>query len=46
MRPYPTDARSKPRQFQIKHLARIKGVQSLKTEIPMQKIKLSTELPV
>ncbi|AVO58413.1 MULTISPECIES: Lrp/AsnC family transcriptional regulator [Pseudomonas] len=34
------------RQFQIKHLARIKGVQSLKTEIPMQKIKLSTELPV
>lgn len=34
------------RQFQIKHLARIKGVQSLKTEIPMQKIKLTTELPV
>ncbi|MCP3748823.1 MULTISPECIES: Lrp/AsnC family transcriptional regulator [Pseudomonas] len=34
------------RQFQIKHLARIKGVQSLKTEIPMQKIKLTTELPI
>jgi len=34
------------RQFQIKHLSRIKGVQSLKTEIPMQKIKLTTELPI
>jgi len=34
------------RQFQIKHLARIKGVQRLKTEVPVQKIKLSTELPV
>ncbi|EJM62323.1 transcriptional regulator [Pseudomonas sp. GM50] len=34
------------RQFQIKHLARIKGVQNLKTEIPMQKIKLTTELPI
>ncbi|MGE7958569.1 Lrp/AsnC family transcriptional regulator [Pseudomonas sp. NPDC089530] len=34
------------RQFQVKHLARIKGVQNLKTEIPMQKIKLTTELPV
>jgi len=34
------------RQFQTKHLARIKGVQSLETEIPMQKIKLSIELPV
>jgi DNA-binding Lrp family transcriptional regulator len=34
------------RQFQIEHLARIKGVQNLKTEIPMQKIKLTTELPI
>lgn len=34
------------RQFQSKHLARIQGVQSLKTEIPMQKIKLTTELPI
>lgn len=34
------------RQFQIKHLTRIKGVQSVKTEIPMQKIKLTSELPV
>ncbi|NAO28841.1 Lrp/AsnC family transcriptional regulator [Pseudomonas syringae pv. dysoxyli] len=34
------------RQFQIKHLARIQGVQNLKTEVPMQKIKLTTELPV
>jgi DNA-binding Lrp family transcriptional regulator len=34
------------RRFQIEHLTRIKGVQSVKTEIPMQKIKLSTELPL
>jgi DNA-binding Lrp family transcriptional regulator len=34
------------RQFQIKHLTRIKGVQNVKTEIPMQKIKLTSELPV
>lgn len=34
------------RQFQIRHLTRIKGVQSVKTEIPMQKIKLTTALPV
>jgi DNA-binding Lrp family transcriptional regulator len=34
------------RQFQIKHLTRIEGVQSVKTEIPMQKIKLTPELPV
>lgn len=34
------------RQFQIKYLTRIKGVQSVKTEIPMQKIKLTSELPV
>jgi len=34
------------RQFQIKYLTRIKGVQSVKTEIPMQRIKLTSELPV
>lgn len=34
------------RRFQIEHLARIKGVQSVKTEIPMQKIKLTSEIPV
>ncbi len=34
------------RQFQIDHLTRIQGVQSVKTEIPMQKIKLTSELPV
>ena len=34
------------RQFQIKHLTRIRGVQSVKTEIPMQRIKLTSELPV
>lgn len=34
------------RRFQIEHLGRIKGVRSIKTDIPMQKIKQSTELPV
>lgn len=34
------------RQFQIKYLTRIKGVQSVKTEIPMQRIKLTSQLPV
>lgn len=34
------------RQFQVDHLTRIKGVQSVKSEIPMQKIKHTTELPV
>ncbi|MBO9539309.1 Lrp/AsnC family transcriptional regulator [bacterium] len=34
------------RRFQIEHLTRIKGVQNVKTEIPMQKIKLTTELPL
>lgn len=34
------------RLFQIKHLTRIKGVQSVKTEIPMQKFKLTSALPV
>lgn len=34
------------RRFQMEHLTRIKGVQSIKTEVPMQKIKLSSELPL
>lgn len=34
------------RQFQVDHLNRIKGVQSVKTEIPMQKIKQSWQLPM
>lgn len=34
------------RQFQVKHLACIKGVQNVKTEIPMQKVKLTSELPI
>ena len=34
------------RRFQVEHLTRIKGVQSVKSEIPMQKIKLTSELPV
>ena len=34
------------RRFQVEHLGRIKGVRSVKTEIPMQKIKQTSELPV
>jgi Lrp/AsnC family transcriptional regulator, repressor for azl operon len=34
------------RKFQIDHLTRIKGVQSVKTEVPMQKIKQTSELPL
>ncbi|WP_256206492.1 Lrp/AsnC ligand binding domain-containing protein [Pseudomonas sp. BAY1663] len=34
------------RQFQARHLARIKGVQSLKSDVPMQQVKLTSELPV
>jgi DNA-binding Lrp family transcriptional regulator len=34
------------RKFQIEHLGRIKGVRNIKTEIPMQKIKLSWEIPI
>ena len=34
------------RRFQIEHLGRIPGVRNIKTEIPMQKVKQSTELPV
>jgi Lrp/AsnC family transcriptional regulator, leucine-responsive regulatory protein len=34
------------RKFQIEHLGRIKGVRNIKTEIPMQRIKQTTEIPV
>lgn len=34
------------RRFQMEHLGRIVGVRNLKTEIPMQKIKDTRELPV
>ncbi|WP_175781455.1 Lrp/AsnC family transcriptional regulator [Burkholderia anthina] len=34
------------RQLQIDHLTRIKGVQSVKTEIPIQQIKLTSSLPI
>lgn len=34
------------RRFQMEHLTRIAGVQSVKTEIPMQKIKQTSELPL
>ncbi|OYX15533.1 MAG: AsnC family transcriptional regulator [Rhizobiales bacterium 32-66-8] len=34
------------RRFQINHLTRIKGVQSVKTEVPMERVKFTSELPV
>lgn len=34
------------RRFQIEHLGRIKGVRNIKTEIPMQTVKHSWEIPV
>ncbi len=34
------------RRFQIEHLGRIRGVRNIKTDIPTQKVKQSTELPV
>jgi Lrp/AsnC family transcriptional regulator, leucine-responsive regulatory protein len=34
------------RRFQMEHLGRIKGVRNIKTEIPMQKIKQSLEVPI
>ena len=34
------------RQFQMTHLTQIQGVKSIRTEIPMQKIKQTTELPL
>lgn len=33
-------------RFQVNHLAQIPGVQSVKSEIPMRKIKLTPELPL
>ena len=34
------------RRFQVEYLNRIKGIQNIKTEIPMQKIKQSWQLPL
>ena len=34
------------RRFKMEHLGRIKGVRNIKTEIPMQKIKQSWEVPI
>ncbi|MNI26575.1 Leucine-responsive regulatory protein [compost metagenome] len=34
------------RRFQAEHLARIAGVSSLKTDIPMQRVKSTTTLPL
>ena len=34
------------RRFQSQNLARIEGVRSLKTEIPMEKVKVTWELPI
>ncbi len=34
------------RKFQIHHLNKISGIQNVKTEIPLQKIKLTTVLPL
>lgn len=34
------------RRFQSQHLARIKGVQSIKTDIPMQRVKDQREIPL
>lgn len=34
------------RRFQSTHLTRANGVQTVKTDIPLQRVKLSTELPL
>lgn len=34
------------RRFQMEHLGRIESVQQIKTEVPMQRIKQTTELPL
>jgi DNA-binding Lrp family transcriptional regulator len=34
------------RRFQGEHLARIKGVRSIKTDIPMQRVKSAGEIPL
>ena len=33
-------------QFQIHHLNKIPGIQNVKTEIPLQKVKQTTALPL
>jgi len=33
-------------KFQIEHLGRIPGVRNIKTEIPLQKIKHSSQAPI
>lgn len=34
------------RNFQVTHLSRVKGVQSVKTDVPAQVVKQSSELPL
>lgn len=34
------------RQFQIRHLTRIDGVANVKTEIPMERVKVNAALPI
>ena len=34
------------RRFQIEHLTRIPGVQNIKTDIPLQQLKLTSQLPL
>jgi Lrp/AsnC family transcriptional regulator, leucine-responsive regulatory protein len=34
------------RNFQIEHLSRVKGVQNVKTDVPSQVVKQSSELPL
>lgn len=34
------------RKFQMNHLGQVKGVQSIKTEIPMQTVKLTSAIPL
>ncbi|TIW50290.1 MAG: Lrp/AsnC family transcriptional regulator, partial [Mesorhizobium sp.] len=34
------------RRFQSEHLSRIKGVQNVKTEVPSQTIKQTSEMPL
>src|SRR5690606_21490699 len=34
------------RRFQVEHLGRIKGVRNIKTDIPLQVIKQSSEFPI
>ncbi len=34
------------RRFQIEHLTRIPGVQNIKTDIPLQQVKLTSQLPL